>query len=267
MQGKRIKMKKILFILILLTSTVNAAYVGIYGTFNKPKTIDSETSSKVGVIPGEMSALRDGSNKELGMGFYVKIFKESYDDWPIGFETSYYGTGYDGRLTHPEGGSGSGYVRQEHSNINLMLAYSLYNEFSSFKIKTNLLFGYTETGFSHYLERQSWVSFKGPEVLIDEDVSASGMIYGFDTMIFFPKDHAYMEFDLYGRKYSKDVYIKAYDKSLKIPLEYSVTIGVYDESLVENSSIGFTVGLKYKKLSTFHNSNGHTLGLDLSISF
>lgn len=267
MQGKRIKMKKILFIFILLTSTVNAAYVGIYGTFNKPKTIDTETSSKVGVIPGEMSVLRDGSNKELGAGLYIKMFKESYDDWPIGFEISYYGTGYDGPLTYPGGGSQAGYVRQDHSNINLMLAYSLYNEFSLFKIKTNLLFGYTETGFRHYLERKSWLSFKDPEVLIDEDVSASGMIYGFDTMIFFPEDHAYMEFDLYGRKYSKDVYIKAYDKSLKIPLEYSVTIGLYTEPLVENSSISVAVGLKYKKLSTFHNSNGHTLGLELAISF
>ncbi|MBZ7982873.1 MULTISPECIES: hypothetical protein [unclassified Campylobacter] len=247
-------MKKILTIITLLTATINAAYIGTSSTFTKLKIQNPEVD-KIGRIKNKNNNLYDS--------FYIKMFKESYNDLPIGFEISIGGSGYESDIMHPEGGVKKvGYVKQIHSNFNLMLAYSLYNEFSLFKIKTNLLFGYTRTKFKYHLEKYELLGYKIVN-LANEKERLNGVIYGFDSMILF--DTLYLEFDLYDRKYFKNKYIKSLNKTIKTPLEYSATIGIYDNELF-GYKIGYKIGLKYLKQSTIY-SNRHALGFDLAISF
>lgn len=255
MQGKRIKMKKILFIFILLTSTVNAMYIGTYGSFDKYK-INNPDVDKLGKI--------DASDFGVYGGLYIKKFKESYDDWPIGFEISVSGAGYESDImsSADEVVMKVGYVNQEHINDNFMLGYSSYNEFSIFKIKTNLLFGYTHTDFKYHLEKHTLFGYK-VTTLADEKVNLHGIIYGIDSMISF--GFFYIEFDLYNRVYFKDKYIETFDKTIKNNLEYSTTIGVFKDEMF-GYKIGYKIGLKYLKQNNVY-SDKDSLGFELAISF
>ena len=250
-------MKKIL--IILLAISLNAAYVGTYGTFSKIK-INNPDVDKLGKI--------DASDFGVYGGLYLKMFKESLDDLPIGFEISISGTGYKSDIMSSvdEVVKGKpikvGYVNEEYMNDNFMLAYSLYNEFSLFKIKTNLLFGYTHTDFKYHLEKQTLFGYQITP-LADEKVDLHGIIYGIDSMILF--NIFYMEFDIYSRMYLKDKYIKTLDKTIKNNLEYSATIGLFKDELF-GYKVGYKLGLKYLKQTTVY-SDGHSLGFDFAISF